>query len=631
MDTEDNSASKIYTAASTDTETNTICDTGSDSDADTDSDSDTDTDSDTDSDSDTDTDSDTDSDSDTGSDFGTDTIAVPDKEATDSNRCQAHPSILSLTVGEDLSGEVAEGHDAELVFRGCHLADVEAITIADDLVCDMTSKPLDEELHCHLQVPHGASQLATAGVDAYLRPVDIVLTVNGESLSIGTSFLSITAITASPYGSDEEGRGTPSSPYRTATHAIELAIPGDTVVLQEGRYSDGERFPFAIPPGIALRGQGSVSIVSTCPEDDMIERSSGGQSDMPTRVENITFLGGFNGWTLLGGAVYMTDVYLKGAGHFGLHIRSTTNLHLERFNVAGFGLPPGERMWGAEIYAVENATIWGNNVSINERTTHGFGILAEGASRLEFHNTTIANRVPTDGETGELITAGILLRYNAELTLADSTVTNCNGGILAFEGTSFRADHTSISKNLGTGIWAENNTSSQGILELSNVIIDSNGYHGIDLWRKQFSMTDTQISFNGCAGLRIRSYSQEDIDDTPATPVSARISDSTFIGNLWWGLEIDDSGTALELDNVRFSNNLGAFISPADTEGQLDLSPIFEGTIVAANTLFTYNDEDPFYTPDAGIVEGPDNGLRDSFSNMYYYWVSNSSAAIEFR
>lgn len=57
-------------------------------------------------------------------------------------------------------------------------------------------------------------------------------------------------------GQDLTGNGTASKPFRTVSHALALATPGTTIVLQPGIYStsSGEKFPWIVKSGITLKG-----------------------------------------------------------------------------------------------------------------------------------------------------------------------------------------------------------------------------------------------------------------------------------------------------------------------------------------------------------------------------------------
>lgn len=83
------------------------------------------------------------------------------------------------------------------------------------------------------------------------QPSDRV-TDNGQTAPATARTLYVNASS----GSDGAIGTSQAAPYRTITHALRQARPGDTVQLATGTYSasTGEQFPLVIPSGVTLRG-----------------------------------------------------------------------------------------------------------------------------------------------------------------------------------------------------------------------------------------------------------------------------------------------------------------------------------------------------------------------------------------
>ncbi|MBD1913313.1 MULTISPECIES: DUF1565 domain-containing protein [unclassified Leptolyngbya] len=55
-------------------------------------------------------------------------------------------------------------------------------------------------------------------------------------------------------GNDQQGEGSLRSPFRSITHAVQLAEPDTVIFLSTGSYTEqsGEQFPIVLPPGVSL-------------------------------------------------------------------------------------------------------------------------------------------------------------------------------------------------------------------------------------------------------------------------------------------------------------------------------------------------------------------------------------------
>ncbi|MEB3356305.1 MAG: DUF1565 domain-containing protein [Synechococcales bacterium] len=115
-------------------------------------------------------------------------------------------------------------------------------------------------------------------------------------------------------GNDTSGEGSQRSPFRTITHALEVAPAGTTIFLAAGTYSaeSGEQFPIRLRPGITLQGD-----VGSRGQGILIR--GGGEFLSPTAArQNITLLGA-NEATLTG--ITVTNPNVRG---YGLWIESSS-------------------------------------------------------------------------------------------------------------------------------------------------------------------------------------------------------------------------------------------------------------------------------------------------------------------
>lgn len=115
-------------------------------------------------------------------------------------------------------------------------------------------------------------------------------------------------------GDDASGVGSQRSPFRTITHALEVAPAGSTIFLAAGTYSaaSGEQFPIRLRSDITLQGD-------TSSRGQGILIRGGGEFLSPTFArQNVTLLGA-SGATLTG--VTVTNPNPRG---YGLWIESTS-------------------------------------------------------------------------------------------------------------------------------------------------------------------------------------------------------------------------------------------------------------------------------------------------------------------
>jgi hypothetical protein len=166
---------------------------------------------------------------------------------------QPELSVASATIeGVATGNEVRQGSGpVVIVVKGQQLEAVEQASVGGvPATIDARSA---EAMRLSWNVVHGAS----------LGPRNLLIEGDAGAAML-PNVVEVTAITSGPSGEDDGGRGTPSAPFRTMTHALGVAEAGDTVQLLAGSYSvdAGERWlislnaPFNVRNGVTLRGAG---------------------------------------------------------------------------------------------------------------------------------------------------------------------------------------------------------------------------------------------------------------------------------------------------------------------------------------------------------------------------------------
>jgi hypothetical protein len=434
------------------------------------------------------------------------------------------------------------------------------------------------------------------------------------------------AIFVSIDGSDSDGDGTASNPYRTVTKGLSVAEAGDTVWVKTGEYQEGEVFPLILFPGVTLQGEANTSIGSSQTDQDIILSGRGGSSDAPSRLMNLFLSGGKDGWHIGAGYVEIENVHLTGGGNFGLAAYSATRLNLKNVYFHGFGESTD---WGpgAAVYATNSANVTGTGITITDPPAPGVGILAQETAVVEFDGITIANRDPDMAEGPPLdeqnqiifqnVVAGVMMVQKTDVTLTNCEISRNSGAVLVLDESNLTIEDGRIVNNISMGIWAYNLHAQLGMIRLSRVDITNNGPgFGIDLFRKNFRISDASLSYHGTDGMHIRSGGYADSE----VPTVASIVDTTFEGNLYQGLSVFDAFMPLTLEEVRFIDNLGAAQTSEDEENlaQWYLAPEFTGTVRATDVVFSFDEMSDAFTPPPGTVTGPSSYMEEASGLLHY-------------
>jgi parallel beta-helix repeat protein len=212
------------------------------------------------------------------------------------------------------------------------------------------------------------------------------------------------------FGDDFNGQGTPNSPLRTITVALQFTISGDAIFLAPGTYSasSGEVFPIRVRPGVLIEGDPAtkgVGAPATFVSGGSVYTISGG-SQGSTTVSTAFVLG--NGAELSGVKITVT-----GAGGVGV-VFDGSSATLNRCSITGCGAS------GIGVYQGASPTIVGNDITANS----GSGVdVFDTSSPILRQNTLSTNAL--DGVTANDASAPNL----GDASTAGSNTLQANTGV----------------------------------------------------------------------------------------------------------------------------------------------------------------------------------------------------------
>ncbi|WP_448563221.1 DUF1565 domain-containing protein [Trichothermofontia sp.] len=201
-------------------------------------------------------------------------------------------------------------------------------------------------------------------------------------------------------GHDRQGDGSQVAPYRTLTHALQVASAGTVILLAPGVYDQahGEVFPLRLQPGVTVQGQPvrTASSQEPLPEPAVVIQG-GGALAIGQETLNVAIIGADRA-ALVG--VTVTNPNPQG---YGLWIGNTSPTIVENtftgnagagITIAGQGRPLIQRNQfqdnGMGIHVADTAQPWlrGNRLQHNQ-----VGVLATNQARPQlFHNQFRQNR-----------------------------------------------------------------------------------------------------------------------------------------------------------------------------------------------------------------------------------------------
>ncbi len=397
-------------------------------------------------------------------------------------------------------------------------------------------------------------------------------------------------------GSDENGCGSTSNPFRTIQKAIEFADNKDTIFVSEGTYNGPINFS---GKNIGIIGENKeTTIIDGQNESVCVEISMGEDS----------------------------TIILKGF--------TITN---------GFSSTPGGGIYCSGAKASLSDLIIRHNSSNGE----GGGILIENTPLAELRNVLIDSNT-TGGDGG-----GITILDNSTVNIIEShveanTADNNGGGITILDNSTVNIIESHVEANTadnnGGGIYFDNE-SSPGYLTLENSFIENNatigwngftnnGWSGGGLYligtsdeNSNVNITNTTIinntSFNGSAISALSSIVKLNS--------SLICNNMTTTQNFPSTIELFYNST-LELFNVTATNNIaidgGLIKSGGSSSSEIGPSIIIKNSIIWDESLyqvyFNGGDADPGYV---GIASSNINGGETSVftnDNALFNWGSGN-------
>jgi parallel beta-helix repeat protein len=223
-------------------------------------------------------------------------------------------------------------------------------------------------------------------------------------------------------GVDATGDGSQRSPFRTLTHALQVARPGTTIMLSAGTYSTetGETFPIQMTSGVTVYGSPST-------QGEGILIRGGGDFISPTATrQNIAILGAND--------AILTGVTVTNPNHrgYGIWVESTSltikdstltgNRH-DGVSVNGTGAPviQGNHFYGNGANGVSSFGRSRPHIESNHFEQTGYAINAgDRATPTVINNQILNNR------------SGVVVQEQAHVTLRQNTIAhNQQHGVVA--------------------------------------------------------------------------------------------------------------------------------------------------------------------------------------------------------
>lgn len=298
-------------------------------------------------------------------------------------------------------------------------------------------------LELAVAIPHGASP----------GTKDLVLSAEGGDTTFAGA-LEVTPVTAGPTGDDATGAGTLERPYRTLTHALTKSAAGDTVLLLEGTYSEGEVWPVVgaavdpnVPSGVRVAGQNAGGTVLkgpgvATPLMGLAFAGDGEAADLTVTgftlgmlvaagevgIERLTFRENGVGLEAIGGKVTVadgefttsTESGVRATGEAALELSGGSALHNDGDGVwLGDGAPSLRAVSFAAhhnrsgIAAAGRAGVTLERSRLHDNIVHGLEILGE-ASAMVASSDLYANGQGGVWSGGNILTLrGVTVRENS--------------------------------------------------------------------------------------------------------------------------------------------------------------------------------------------------------------------------
>lgn len=331
-------------------------------------------------------------------------------------------------------------------------------------------------------------------------------------------------------GDDLTGTGTSSEPFKTITHALDVATSWDTIRVEVGDYdaANGEVFPIEMKCGVDIQG-----IPRPIIDGRLMPRIRGGASyAIPSATRFVSVLGaddasisGFKFIAISGSPgtsimcnstspIIQDNLFTGEGGHAGITTLGNAHPTIRDNDFTGWRVPSWSLIWGITVYGESYPIIESNDFSGiggvdctdyshptidgNTFSCTGTGISTKGCSNPTIVNNTIA------GNEGY----GIIIRMSSTPMIQDNVITDYPTGI--FVG---GASEPPPDPDIGGG------GRSHGGNNFNNIDWDLENWCGNDIMAR-----DNQWSSSPCLDF----IDANDIYDDDENALSGAVDFSTF-------------------------------------------------------------------------------------------------------
>lgn len=512
----------------------------------------------------------------------------------------AGAALGSVSVLGSGAAEVAQGASATLVLSGTALDTVTNVVVDGSIACAIGTQSA-QEIRCTLAMPHGA----VLGADDTARSIAVAVSDAAGPIAGSPGQISLTPIHVATGGSDVEGTGSPSKPFRTLSFALLAnggAMQRDVIVLGTGTYSaqTGELWPVHLPPGVCVRGQGGVTLLGT-PLQSFVEQTNGGSSALsPTRLRNLKIAGFDDGVAVTGsGHLLLEDVQIESTVR-GVYLAGSVQATLRgnspgKCAISGSALE-GLGTTGSAAATVQSCDFFGNGTQ-GVRVTASSSVSIQGGS---IQGNGISGTIGWDR-------SNVYAKEQAKLAISGAP-----GSLVEIAGAA------------GCGVWIQH-TGDALTATLAFVHIHDN-FCGIYHQGGDLSVSDASLEKHTDNGIAIY-----DSGEDPGN--LAKIRRTTIATSGQNGLLFDALDTSLDLGslsdpgNVHFRDNL-ANTSVYTGKAQLlhATSDTLSGPVTAVGVTFQWSSGGGIVDPN-GVPVGPDALI---VAGKPHWRIVNTGHAIDF-
>ena len=409
-------------------------------------------------------------------------------------------------------------------------------------------------------------------------------------------------------GSDENGNGSEGSPFATIQKGIQLAIDGDTVIVESGTYSTNNAiYDKNIILGSRYLTTGDTSFISTTIIDGAGEGCPlmvYGDINDSCRVTGFTIQNGTTGCVYgQGGGVYVE----------GFNPR-LDNLIIKNNRSTNFG---------GGMHIVSSPTIENIMIKNNEADELGGGLYIAGGSSPTMNNIQIIGNTAVHGggifisENAQAIMNNTLIVENYQSAEnPNNTIFNFDGyGAIETNGSSIQLDRCTIAHNQSTGILLRNGSN----LTLSNsifwfnepILLDNDILDTIDI-----SYSNIENGFEGLGNISSNPlFCRIDLQDY------ALATNSPCIGTGQNNSNLGALGVGCEQSNSHWNFSISEPVIQIDGEDN-EWNP---GESLVIDMEFCNNSETGHMFYPGVVLEADTNLVSISYDHFWFYGMDANS------